>query len=186
MSGHEEHHGEDGSGGGRGDRGDGGDDFDRGEDWRPMVALQHVRPGRPDHVDWLLARDPAGERPLRSFRCGASPTALAAERPAGDERARVLGMRAIADHRTRYLDYEGPVSRGRGEVRRIARGRWRAAGPADDAAGEQLELAWEGGRAHIVTIVTRADAATSPADTTSLAPPPPAEHPDESVAWLLA
>jgi hypothetical protein len=30
--------------------------------------------------------------------------------------------RRLADHRLAYLDYEGPVSRDRGEVRRVARG----------------------------------------------------------------
>jgi hypothetical protein len=33
----------------------------------------------------------------------------------------------IGDHRTHYLDYEGPVSRGRGEVARFDYGRYRLA-----------------------------------------------------------
>ena len=33
-----------------------------------------------------------------------------------------LPARALADHRAAYLDYEGPVSGGRGSVRRVDRG----------------------------------------------------------------
>jgi len=141
--------------------------------WRPMVALRHVRPGRPDHVDWLLARDAAGQRPLRSFRCAVAPTVLAGGVHASP---RALGLRAIADHRPRYLDYEGPVSRGPGEVVRLARGRWR---PAPGDGDERLDLHWEGSAPHIVTLVT------SPGDAVRVAEPPPAEHGGESVLWLL-
>lgn len=35
---------------------------------------------------------------------------------------RDLPARRLDDHRTAYLDYEGPVSRGRGTVRRLDRG----------------------------------------------------------------
>jgi hypothetical protein len=44
------------------------------------------------------------------------------------DRALVAGVdlpaRRLADHRVHYLDYEGPVSGGRGVVRRVDRGRY--------------------------------------------------------------
>jgi len=52
---------------------------------------------------WQIAGDPA------SLSTGGAP----------------LPARRIADHRRAYLDYEGPISGNRGEVRRVDRGTWR-------------------------------------------------------------
>jgi hypothetical protein len=54
-----------------------------------------------------------------------------------------LPARALADHRIAYLDYEGPVSGGRGAVRRLDRGPYRARVWEDgrvlaDIRGDQL------------------------------------------------
>jgi hypothetical protein len=67
---------------------------------------------------WRLRLDAPGGAPMphadtqkESFRslCGDEP--IAAER--------------IGDHRLTYLDYEGPISGGRGEVRRVDAGEYR-------------------------------------------------------------
>lgn len=97
-----------------------------------MVVLRHVRDGHPDHFDWLIARDERGERPLWSWRCAADPSTLA---PAAS-----MGVRAMADHRTRYLTYEGPISGDRGTVERVAEGTCRC--DAAHAGLVTLTLEW--------------------------------------------
>ena len=138
-----------------------------------MVALLHVRRDHDDHVDWLLARDAAGAGPLWSFRAAAPPTT---------PRTDALGLRLIADHRPRYLAYEGPVSGDRGTVRRLAAGRYRHIAGTGDHGDAQLELAWDGADRYFVTIGTK-----SPAVAASMrcVAPPPAEHGDEPVRWLV-
>jgi hypothetical protein len=69
----------------------------------------------PDHFDLLLEQADALAT-WRFLQKDADP------RLAGDEAG--LPCRRIADHRKAYLDYEGPVSRGRGEVRRVEAGTW--------------------------------------------------------------
>ena len=54
-----------------------------------------------------------------------------------------MSARALADHRIAYLDYEGPVSGGRGAVRRIATGTYETIEWTDDRvvvilSGDQL------------------------------------------------
>ena len=81
------------------------------------VVLHHTGyPGQPDHFDLMLAVDADG--PLKTWRLTrwpAEPSDVA---------------EPIHDHRRRYLTYEGPISGGRGQVRRVA------AGEADILAGE--------------------------------------------------
>ena len=80
------------------------------------VVLHHTDyPGQPDHFDLMLAVDADG--PLKTWRLTRWPAA------SGDV------AEPIHDHRRRYLTYEGPISGGRGEVRRVA------AGEADILAG---------------------------------------------------
>jgi hypothetical protein len=45
-----------------------------------------------------------------------------AQDPAGGDFSRPLPCRRLGDHRREYLDYEGPVSRGRGAVERVDAG----------------------------------------------------------------
>ena len=79
----------------------------------PTVLLRHqTRHGQ--HYDWLLCdpRDPAG--PLPTFRV-AQPTAMWAT-------LRCVDLEPIAAHRRVYLAYEGNISGGRGQVRRVDQG----------------------------------------------------------------
>jgi hypothetical protein len=64
------------------------------------------------HLDLMLQR---GEV-LATWRLPSDPAALACEE--------ALEATRLPDHRLAYLTYEGPVSRGRGRVRRIDRGTW--------------------------------------------------------------
>jgi hypothetical protein len=55
-----------------------------------------------------------------------------------------LPARRLPDHRRVYLEYEGPISGGRGEVRRVAQGNasvreWTEAQVELDVRGDQLE-----------------------------------------------
>ncbi len=81
---------------------------------RPTVQLRHVLPDGSEHVDWMIAQDPAGHDRLITFRLPRRIDDL------------VEGETVIAEdiglHRPAYLDYEGPVSGGRGEVTRLRRG----------------------------------------------------------------
>ena len=78
-----------------------------------FALLEHAGcspPGWPDpHFD-LLLEDPSlpGDRRCRTWRLRADPRASGA----------AFGA-AIEPHRAGYLDYEGPVSGGRGAVRRL-------------------------------------------------------------------
>lgn len=83
-----------------------------------MVLLLHEVPGGASHFDWLIQRpgeehEPPTTRRLISFRMRHRP-----DDPSG---VVLLGER-MKDHRNAYLDYDGPVSGGRGSVRRVARG----------------------------------------------------------------
>ncbi len=78
------------------------------------VILLHTLPDGSSHFDWLIDRgDCAIEHRLISFRCGVrvDSTALLS-----------FDAHRMADHRARYLRYEGAVSGGRGVVRRVASG----------------------------------------------------------------
>lgn len=71
------------------------------------VVLLHTGYG-PDHYDLMLDRD--GASPLETYRCPRWPV------EAGDRAVR------LPDHRRVYLDYEGPISGGRGKVARVEAG----------------------------------------------------------------
>jgi hypothetical protein len=76
-----------------------------------FVMLEHSGHG-PLHWDLMLEQ---GET-LATWRLAARPDVGLGE---------TIYAERLADHRLAYLDYEGPVSGGRGEVRRIDRGSWR-------------------------------------------------------------
>lgn len=78
---------------------------------RAFVILLHTGCGE-DHFDLML--DPGQGRRLATWRCGVGCLSL---RP-----GEAAVVRRLADHRRAYLTYEGPVSGGRGMVRRVARG----------------------------------------------------------------
>jgi|GEM_PF-1190756 len=83
------------------------------------VILRHELPDGSHHFDLLL--QPPGsipDAPLRSWRCPHAP------QPAGEGREQIV--EAMPDHRAAYLTHEGPVTAGRGAVRRVAAGVIRA------------------------------------------------------------
>lgn len=73
------------------------------------VVLLHTLPGGSSHFDWMLEQP--GEGDLATFRCTLSP-----------HDAERWGAERLPDHRRAYLDYEGPISRNRGDVQRVAAG----------------------------------------------------------------
>ena len=80
------------------------------------VQLLHETPDAAlTHIDWMISTTPiaaGGESgPLLTFR---APRQIGERAPERLER--------IADHRPRYLDYEGPLSGGRGRVEQVWRG----------------------------------------------------------------
>src|SRR5690606_19644383 len=82
------------------------------ENLRQYVILHHVLADG-EHWDFMLDQ---GET-LATWQLASDPAGLA---PADAQTA--IPARRIADHRRAYLDYEGPVSRGRGTVTRVDRG----------------------------------------------------------------
>ena len=84
---------------------------------RQFVLLHHVLSDG-EHWDLgfevgdVLATWQILENPVEAVEAG---TAAPAQLPA----------RRIGDHRRAYLEYEGPISRGRGHVVRVDRGPWR-------------------------------------------------------------
>jgi hypothetical protein len=97
-----------------------------------FVLLRHECPpgfGPPSHWDLMLEDGEA----LLAFRLLELPTA---GRP-------TVAAEALARHRIEYLDYEGPVSGGRGDVRQVDAGafRWLERTPLRaslEAAGQVL------------------------------------------------
>ena len=81
---------------------------------RPTVQLRHVLPDGSEHVDWMIAQDPAGADGLITFRLPRRIDDLA--------EGETVIAEDIGLHRSAYLDYEGPVSGGRGEVTQLRRG----------------------------------------------------------------
>jgi len=109
----------------------------------PTVQLRHDMPDGSSHVDWLIGRDDSGESRLLTFRLPA---------PLGDlDPARTHVIERIADHRPKYLTYEGAITGGRGEVDRIASGRavWRRSEPRT----ARLITRWEGDDREIAVIL---------------------------------
>jgi hypothetical protein len=83
-----------------------------------FVLLFHDCPpilGKPSHWDLMLERDGA----LMTWNLAELPARW--QTPSGRDVIE-LGAARLPDHRLAYLDYEGPVSSGRGEVKRIDRG----------------------------------------------------------------
>ncbi len=75
----------------------------------PFVILLHRHHG-PTHFDLMIRRGDA----LATWQLATHPSEAGTAGP--------LTARRLPDHRLAYLTCEGPVSRGRGEVRRVAEG----------------------------------------------------------------
>ena len=120
------------------------------------VVLLHTLPDGSWHYDWLLERE--GQAGLTTFRCDRSP---------GEGHGPIRGE-AIGDHRRTYLDYEGPLSGGRGAVRRVAAGIVERAQIGPDAAEFAVDfgsgpIIWRGARmAEGVWEFTATDGARTP------------------------
>ncbi|MDG3006007.1 DNA polymerase ligase N-terminal domain-containing protein [Paludisphaera mucosa] len=87
-----------------------------------FVLLEHRRDGI--HWDLMLERDGV----LKTWALDAPPS------PGAEATARPL-----PDHRAAYLDYEGPISGGRGSVRRVDGGVYVPIEWADDRVRVRLE-----------------------------------------------
>ena len=112
----------------------------------------------------MVARDPQGREPLITFRLERRIDDL----PAGES----LRARRIADHRPRYLAYEGPLSNDRGCVRCLARGSviydhrqpdlWQLevlwSGPPGGQGRQHLRLRRRGGSEWVIETLDRASA----------------------------
>ena len=88
------------------------------------AVLQHDWDGT--HWDFLLEIDPSG--PLRAWAID-EPIVAGKDLPA----------RALVDHRSIYLDYQGAISGGRGTVRRVDRGEYQPTEWSDDLVRVRLE-----------------------------------------------
>jgi hypothetical protein len=77
------------------------------------VLLRHELPDGSFHYDWMVQRAGGPDRPLVAFR-------VAGRIDSGSVPAFVAA--SLGDHRSAYLDYEGPVSANRGRVERVVRG----------------------------------------------------------------
>jgi|YNPMSStandDraft_1061717.scaffolds.fasta_scaffold00672_2 hypothetical protein len=94
-----------------------------------FVVLEHDSP-RGRHWDLMLEQ----EGKLRTWALAAPP-----------DTAGPIPAEALADHRLAYLDYEGPISGGRGQVRRWDAGLYEPLPPGDPNRPEEIYLL-EGGR----------------------------------------
>jgi hypothetical protein len=94
-----------------------------------FAVLHHTRwPGHADHYDLLLqvAKGRSDDdRVLRALATPGDRFPLAGSRAGrgSDAGPRPQTLRALPDHRRAYLTYQGPVSGGRGRVRRVDAGR---------------------------------------------------------------
>jgi hypothetical protein len=95
-----------------------------------FVVLYHDAPPgyeRPPHFDLMLEAGSA----LRTFALPRWPSA-----------GEAIACEALADHRLAYLDYEGPLSGGRGEVTRHEAGEY----SVETESGETLVIRLHGQR----------------------------------------
>lgn len=91
-----------------------------------FVVLHHVMPtdaGRPDHWDFMLEQDDS----LATWALDS--------RPDLSEFTRAV---RLANHRLRYLDYEGPISGNRGHVTQFDSGECRLLDENDDLVRAEL------------------------------------------------
>jgi hypothetical protein len=88
-----------------------------------FVLLRHVLS---DDAHWDLMLDTGST--LATWQLHDDPTALAADTAGTTE----IRARRLNDHRRAYLDYEGPISGGRGQVTRTDSGIYRTEGRRED------------------------------------------------------
>jgi len=79
---------------------------------QPESSADGLAAGRGDHYDWM-------------FESAEGLLTWSTQRRLSADEAGVIEAIKLPLHRAAYLDYEGPVSRNRGEVRRVESGRFR-------------------------------------------------------------
>ncbi len=98
------------------------------------VVLRHRQADGSSHYDWMIEHpDRLDDRRLRTWRTEVRP-----------DRAAAFVGEQIGDHRAIYLEYEGDLGGGRGQVERMVSGwvRWDHCGP-DSVA---FEIEWADGQ----------------------------------------
>ncbi len=80
----------------------------------PFAVLRHELPDGSFHFDWLFGLEKPARTKLVTFCSKVNPEEMT--------ECDIIDLERIADHRIRYLTYEGVVSGGRGEVRRCGSG----------------------------------------------------------------
>ncbi len=95
-----------------------------------MVLLRHTGSALGDHFDWMIQEGASQQSPLRTWRVMVRLDELGP----GDW----FIAEPLEKHRAAYLTYEGPVSGGRGAVKRVAWGK-------ASVHGEVIEMEWDGG-----------------------------------------
>lgn len=88
------------------------------------VLLRHTLSDGSWHYDWLIERATVGTSPERVSSDDPDPRVLVSFRTLVrvDEAMTCFEAVRVGDHRRSYLDYEGPISRDRGVVVRVASG----------------------------------------------------------------
>lgn len=106
----------------------------------PTVILRHTLPDGSFHHDWMIARPGGPDAGLVTFRLDQEAAAVLCG-PVGGEAI----VERLADHRRKYLTFEGPVPGDRGEVRREASGTTTILEGGFDAigGGVRLAVAWD-------------------------------------------
>jgi DNA polymerase Ligase (LigD) len=99
-----------------------------------FVILEHDYP----ILHWDLMLEVGSE--LRTWRLGKEPV------PLGDS----IEATPLGDHRVAYLDYEGPVSGGRGTVRRWDRGVYETLPVVE---GEAVKVVLKGEKIHAIAVI---------------------------------
>jgi len=77
------------------------------------VLLRHDTPDGRWHYDWMMEPASPREGGLITFRVLVRPD---------DPHVSGFAAERLPDHRAVYLDYQGPISGGRGEVSRVTEG----------------------------------------------------------------
>ena len=81
-----------------------------------MVLLRHDQPDGTFHFDWMIEREPSPQSPpdgLITFR-----VQVLIDEPGTIQ----FEAERLSDHRPAFLDYQGPLTEGRGQVIRVAAG----------------------------------------------------------------
>lgn len=107
----------------------------------PTVILRHTLPDSSVHYDWMIQWPGLkSEDSLLTFRCDTRPDR---EVP---ESAHIV-LERLPNHRSMYLTYEGPITRNRGSVERVAFGvcLFSSVVPKDTESIDEMEfhIQWE-------------------------------------------